>query len=158
MGRLGGSRLHSNTAIHRPLKSALANAAATAVDFAVATTLVYATLVHPAIATAVGCTVGAATSFALSRSWAFEAAKGAMLQQVVRYGAISLVTMALNAGGVALLLLIQVQFIAAWVVTRCLIFATWSYPLQRDFVFAASDVAMTSVAVPVPEPSGVSNQ
>jgi hypothetical protein len=42
---------------------------------------------------------------------------------------------ALNAGGVALLSMLDAPFLLAWVLTRATVFATWSYPAQRDFVF-----------------------
>jgi putative flippase GtrA len=102
----------------------------------VASALFHALLVHSSTATAAGCEVGALVSFALSLGWAFEAAGAAALPQLVRYSAVSLLTTSLNAGGVALLLGLRVPFPVAWAVARCVIFATWSYPLQRDFVFS----------------------
>jgi len=35
-----------------------------------------------------------------------------------------------------LLATLNAPFLLAWGVARVVIFATWSYPLQRDFVFA----------------------
>lgn len=120
----------------RSLRSALANIAATAADFAVATTLYGVIALRPSLSTAAGCAVGAVVSFTLSRRWAFEAMAGHPLPQSARYGAVSVVTMTLNAGGVALLLLLHTPFVVAWGLTRCVVFAAWSYPVQRDFVFA----------------------
>jgi hypothetical protein len=48
---------------------------------------------------------------------------------------VSAATALLNAGGVALLLALNAPFVLAWCLTRVVVFATWSYPLQRDFVF-----------------------
>jgi phosphatidylglycerophosphate synthase/putative flippase GtrA len=121
-----------------PLRSAVANTVATVVDFAVAASLVYLLEGHASLATALGCVVGAATSFLLSRVWAF-ASGGAWLRQVGRYVAVSAATAGLNAGGVALFAILGVPFVVGWAIARLVIFATWSYPLQRDFVFATDE-------------------
>jgi hypothetical protein len=42
----------------------------------------------------------------------------------------------LNAGGVALLASLNVPFMLGWALARVVVFGTWSYPAQRDFVFA----------------------
>jgi hypothetical protein len=42
----------------------------------------------------------------------------------------------LNAGGVALLSGLNVPFVVGWCIARAVVFTTWSYPAQRDFVFA----------------------
>lgn len=130
-----------------PIKSALSNGVATVVDFAVAASLVYIMEGHASLATALGCVVGAGTSFLLSRVWAFTAG-GAWAPQVSRYLAVSAATAGLNAGGVALLATLGVPFVVGWAIARCVIFATWSYPLQRDFVFAteASEHSEPAVA------------
>src|SRR5688572_33454442 len=68
-----------------------------------ATTEIYTLSLHDALPiSALGCVVGAGTSFVLSRVWAF-AAGGAWAPQVSRYLAVSAATAGLNAGGVALL-------------------------------------------------------
>lgn len=137
---------HSRTYSTAPLKSVLANVAATAGDFGAAVLLFHALSAHPTSSTAAGCVVGAFISFVLSRGWAFDASVGALLPQIVRYGVVSLLTLGLNVGGVALLLLLHMPFIAAWCVARFVVFVAWSYPLQRDFVFATADP--TSVTGP----------
>jgi phosphatidylglycerophosphate synthase/putative flippase GtrA len=130
-----------------PIKSALSNGVATLVDFVVAATLVYLMEGHASLATAAGCVVGAGTSFLLSRVWAFTSG-GAVVPQVSRYLAVSAATAGLNAGGVALLATLGLPFVVGWAIARCVIFATWSYPLQRDFVFAteASEHSEPAVA------------
>jgi phosphatidylglycerophosphate synthase/putative flippase GtrA len=128
---LGGG---GETSIARPVRAAVANGVATIVDFAIAASLVYVFERHASLATALGCVVGAVTSFVLSRVWAF-AAGGAWGPQVVRYVAVSAATAGLNAGGVALLATLGMPFVVAWAIARGVLFATWSYPLQRDFVF-----------------------
>jgi phosphatidylglycerophosphate synthase/putative flippase GtrA len=122
--------------VAKPLKSVLSNALATAVDLAVATSVLRAFETHPSSATAIGCAVGAVVSFSLSRAWAFEAG-GAVMPQLGRYVFVSASGAALNAGGVALLSMLEAPFLLAWSLTRVAVFASWSYPVQRDFVFAA---------------------
>jgi putative flippase GtrA len=113
----------------------LSNTAATVADFLTASALVYALHVFAPTATALGAIVGACVSFGLSRVWAFEAT-GAVLPQMLRYSVVSAATAALNAGGVFLLSWAHSPFVAAWLITRCVVFMAWSYPLQRHFVFA----------------------
>jgi len=119
----------------RPLKSIVANAAATGVDFALANALFFAWGVHGAAATVLGCVAGALVSFTLSRTWAFAGSGGPLLLQLDRYVLASAATAALNGGGVALLLLVNAPFVAAWLLARAVVFVGWSYPVQRDFVF-----------------------
>ena len=129
-----------------PLRVAVSNALATLTDFVVASGLVYALRVHAPVATVMGCVLGALVSFALARVWAFES-DGAWLPQLWRYAGVSLATAALNGGGVALLLGLNTPFLLAWWCTRIVVFSTWSYPLQRDFVFVATPVLRTEAAL-----------
>jgi phosphatidylglycerophosphate synthase/putative flippase GtrA len=123
---------------YQPLKSVLANAAATSVDFAVATALFYGARQHGSVAVAVGSIAGAFVSFGLSRVWAFRATAGSVARQIDRYVFASAVTAGLNAGGVALLALLSTPFVLAWALARAVVFGCWSYPVQRDFVFATT--------------------
>ena len=106
----------------------------TVADFAVASAIVYGARGYPSVATVLGCGVGALVSFVLTRLVAF-ASEGAWLPQAGRYAFVSAGTAALNGGGVALLAAVNAPFWLAWSLTRAIVFATWSYPLQRDFVF-----------------------
>ena len=126
----------SRAGFGRPLKSALSNGFATAVDAALASALYYFGNKHPAVATALGCAAGAVVSFTLSRAWAFEVKGGPVFQQIGRYAFGSVSTLALNAGGVVLMTELGLPFLTAWLFTRAVVFATWSYPVQRDFVFS----------------------
>lgn len=112
----------------------IANALATAVDFITASVVVYLALAHASVATALGSMVGALVSFTVSRVWAFEAS-GAVLPQMLRYAFVSLTTAGLNAGLVAVLVLVELPFVSSWVIARAIVFCAWSYPLQRGFVF-----------------------
>ena len=81
----------------------------------------------------------------ITRAWAFEVA-GAVWPQLGRYVFVSASGAGLNAGGVALLHLLDAPFLLAWALTRVAVFVTWSYPAQRDFVFSnARDRVASSV-------------
>lgn len=123
--------------VTRPIKSLGANALATAVDLAVASTVFRALSGHPSLATVIGCIVGGVVAFVLSRAWAFDVA-GAVWPQLGRYVFVSASGAGLNAGGVALLSLLNAPFLLAWALTRVAVFVTWSYPAQRDFVFTTA--------------------
>jgi phosphatidylglycerophosphate synthase/putative flippase GtrA len=148
LGVLGG---HAATqlgqqSLAQPARLALGSALATLVDCAVASGLAYALQVHPGIATALGCAVGAGVSFVLARGWAFEAT-GYWLPQLWRYAGVSAATAGLNSGGVVLLLSLNAPFLVAWWCTRAVVFASWSYPLQRDFVFSAASALPSEATV-----------
>jgi phosphatidylglycerophosphate synthase/putative flippase GtrA len=135
---LGGAGSGShNPGIEQPLRVAAMQVVATLADFAVASALVYGLRGVPSLATVAGCFVGAVVSFVLTRVWAFDS-HGAWLPQVGRYAFVSAGTAALNGGGVALLAAVNAPFLLAWVLTRAIVFVTWSYPLQRDFVFTSA--------------------
>jgi phosphatidylglycerophosphate synthase/putative flippase GtrA len=134
---LGGGGAGANyPGIAQPLRVAAMQVVATLADFAVASALVYSFRGVPSLATVAGCVVGAVVSFVLTRVWAFDS-HGAWLPQVSRYAFVSAGTAALNGGGVALLAAVNAPFLLAWVLTRAVVFVTWSYPLQRDFVFSS---------------------
>jgi phosphatidylglycerophosphate synthase/putative flippase GtrA len=132
LGALDKRETHQSVAV--PLKSVASNVIATALDFSVATALFVVIRSYPGSVTAAGCVAGALASFSLSRLWTFES-KGPVLPEVGRYAFVSLGTACLNAGGVALLTNVGLPFFLAWVVVRAVVFAAWSFPLQRDFVF-----------------------
>lgn len=128
--------------VAQPLRVAALQLLATMADFAVASLIVYNFRAHPSAATVAGCMVGALVSFFSTRLWAFEGQSSALLPQAGRYAFVSAGTAALNGGGVALLATLNAPFWLAWCLTRAIVFATWSYPLQRDFVFTSqNDIA-----------------
>jgi phosphatidylglycerophosphate synthase/putative flippase GtrA len=132
--------------LEQPVRVAVSNALATLADFALASSLAYGLRMYPAVATALGCIFGAIVSFLVTRVWAFESG-GAWLPQLWRYAGVSLATAALNGGGVALLLSLNAPFLLAWWFTRVVLFVGWSYPLQRDFVFAVPPVLRSEATV-----------
>jgi phosphatidylglycerophosphate synthase/putative flippase GtrA len=128
---LGGGR---GPSVGQPLRVAGMQVVATAADFLVASSMVYVLRGSPSGATVLGCMVGAVVSFVLTRIWAFDS-HAAWLPQIGRYAFVSAGTAALNGGGVAMLALLNAPFWLAWLLARAVVFVTWSYPLQRDFVF-----------------------
>jgi phosphatidylglycerophosphate synthase/putative flippase GtrA len=114
--------------------SVAAAAAATGVDFAVALSLVWAGM-GPFMATAAGCLVGGVVNFGLNRMITFRS-RAAPLPQAGRYALVSLTSLALNAGGVSVLLSHpDVAYPVAWWLVRAAVFLLWNYPLQADYVF-----------------------
>lgn len=121
----------------RPLpKFVVASVMATIADFAVVSALVEGLSASPSLATVAGCFVGGTIAFSLSRVWAFEATGESAARQAFRYVFVSGTSALLNGGGVAVLMLLPaVSYQLAWVVARAVVFATWNYPLSRDWVF-----------------------
>jgi phosphatidylglycerophosphate synthase/putative flippase GtrA len=134
------------TGFGQPLRVAGMQLVATAADFAVASSLVYGLHGNHSLATVAGCFVGAVVSFFATRVWAFDN-HAAWLPQAARYAFVSAGTAALNGGGVALLFTLNSPFWLSWVLTRAIVFATWSYPLQRDFVFTTAHGMPTEAPV-----------
>lgn len=77
-------------------RNAFAGFLATSVDLGVVFSLVQWARLHPAIATFVGCAVGAVTNFLANRFWAFESRRPTM-RMAIRYGFVSLSSAGLNA-------------------------------------------------------------
>lgn len=118
-------------------RSVVVSALATAADFATVWALVAAGRAGAPLATALGCAVGGVVAFTLSRQWAFAAESASRGRQAVRFAFVSGSSALLNAGGVAVILLLpRADYRVAWAVARAVIFATWNYPLLRDYVFA----------------------
>jgi putative flippase GtrA len=125
--------------------SVAAAATATGADFAAALWLVRAGT-GPFAATAAGCLAGALVAFALNRTLAFRS-RGAPLPQAGRYALVSLTSLALNAGGVSLLLSHPgVAYPIAWWLVRAAVFLLWNYPLLADYVFGDADLGRRHAA------------
>ncbi len=149
---LGGA---AGTRLQRLPRSVVTSVLATASDFALVWVLVRKLGVSAPLATTLGCVVGGLVAFTLSRSWVFDAQEGARLRQATRFVFVSGTSALLNGGGVALLLLLpSVDFRVAWAITRFVVFATWNYPLLRDYVFAPPlRESNPGVLVPAPQSS-----
>lgn len=149
LGGAGASRMQ------RLPRSVVTSVLATASDFAFVWVLVRELGVPAPLATTLGCVVGGLVAFTLSRSWVFDAQEGARLRQATRFVFVSGTSALLNGGGVALLLLLpSVDYRLAWAITRFVVFATWNYPLLRDYVFAPPlRDSNPGVLVPAPQSS-----
>ncbi len=111
--------------------------AATSADFCAMTLAHELFGLHPVSATVVGATLGAIINFELGRHWVFAARRGPVFWQALRYAAVSLGCVLLNASGMAVL--------ATWfgsesyLVQRAIVSLAasigWSYPAQRWLVF-----------------------
>ena len=65
--------------------------------------------------------------------------------QMSRYAVTWSMSPVLNAGGVFLLSLLPgIDYRAAWLITRALVFFGWNHPMQRDYVFAPSEEGQSS--------------
>jgi phosphatidylglycerophosphate synthase/putative flippase GtrA len=121
------------------VRNVLTAAFATVCDFALVVTLVSWLGLPAPTATLVGCVAGAAVNFGTNRVWAF-ASKMVPTVQGARYLLVSTSSAILNSGLVALLLLLPAMpYALVWLVVRGLVFATWNYPLHRDYVFGTDD-------------------
>jgi phosphatidylglycerophosphate synthase/putative flippase GtrA len=109
---------------------------ATVADFGLVNLAVALLAFTPPSATILGCVAGGAINFTINRVWTFHS-REAKLPQARRYAFVSLSSALLNAGGVAVLLLLpSVDYRVAWVLVRVAVFLAWNYPLHRDYVFA----------------------
>ncbi len=118
------------------LAATAAAAIATAVDFGLVSTLVELASVRPWLATVGGCVLGALVNFTINRGFVFRS-DDHPVPQMARYGLVSATSALLNAGGVAVLLLLDIDYRLAWVLVRAAVFVGWNLPLQRDYVYAA---------------------
>jgi phosphatidylglycerophosphate synthase/putative flippase GtrA len=136
LGALGGLAAGGLNAFRRSPRAIIVSSVATGSDYLCTQSLVSIHALSPPIATVVGCVVGGVIAFVLSRHWAFDATRGPIGSQMMRYVFVSGTTALLNAGGVALALLVPgTDYRVGWVVTRALVFLTWSFPLLNEFAF-----------------------
>ncbi len=109
--------------------------AATLVDFSTMIAVVHAGLT-PVAGTACGAAAGAITNFTLSRRWIFQAEADHAGAQAVRYFAVSLASLLLNAAGEHLLHdLLHVQYVLARAIVAVTVSVSWNFTMHRIFVF-----------------------
>ncbi|MDR0966835.1 MAG: GtrA family protein, partial [Myxococcales bacterium] len=102
----------------------------------------------PGFATALGCLMGGIINFLLNRIVTFRS-KDAPLPQIGRYFGVSVCSMLLNAGGVALMVsLPNLDYRIAWWIVRGLVFVLWNYPLHSLYVFG-DETAATEDRAPI---------
>lgn len=125
-------------AVHQPAmmaRNVVSAVVATAADFALFSALVISGGTLPWLATLVASFAGGVINFALNREWTFKVG-GDALPQATRYALVSTINALLNAGGVAVLMLLPASDAwLAWGITRAVVFLAWSFPMQRDYVF-----------------------
>jgi phosphatidylglycerophosphate synthase/putative flippase GtrA len=108
---------------------------ATLLDFLTATVLV--SLLSAPLATFCGNVVGGVVSFGINRMWTLPSPAG-RLPLVRRYAFLSLTSALLNAGGVAVLMLLPgIGFGVSWLLVHVAVFIAWNVPLREGYVFQA---------------------
>jgi phosphatidylglycerophosphate synthase/putative flippase GtrA len=111
---------------------------ATAADFGLVSVMVELAAATPWVATIIGCVLGALVNFTINRRFVFRS-QDHPAPQLARYALVSATSALLNAGGVAVLLLLDIDYRLAWVLVRGAVFVGWNLPLQRDYVYASRD-------------------
>jgi phosphatidylglycerophosphate synthase/putative flippase GtrA len=123
---------------HLVPRALVVSAVATLTDFLAVQSLLTVPLSLP-LATFAGCGFGAVVAFVLSRGWAFGSARQRMSRQLSRFAFVSGSSALLNAGGVAIMLLVPaMQPFVAWAVTRVVVFVCWNFPLLSEWAFPES--------------------
>lgn len=119
-------------------RTVVSSAAATGSDFALVAVMVSGFALWAPAATFVGCVLGGIVNFTVNRIWAF-ASDAPTGPQALRYLFVTTSSAVLNSGLVAVFLLLPgVPYVIAWWLVRGAVFATWSFPLNRDYVFLRS--------------------
>lgn len=139
LAELGGKPIVADRENRGKLAKNIASAAvATGIDFAIVVALVTLSGFSPWLATGLGCLVGAIVNFGMNRVWTFKT-DGAMVVQAGRYAFVSLTSMLLNSGGVAVLMLLPVlDYRVDWWLVRIAVYFAWNFPLHRDYVFTVA--------------------
>jgi putative flippase GtrA len=128
----------------------LSSLVATGVDYCVMILCVSVFGLSPVLGTVLGALCGAVTSFTLGRRWVFDARRGDLRAQAVRYALVSTVSLCGNAGGEWLLLRAGLHYIVARVVTSAVVGIGWNFPMHRHFVFRADGAATSTPPATTP--------
>ena len=115
-----------------------------AVDLLVVDQLVTKASFSPTLATAIGCAVGFAIAGVLTvvqSNLSHDGGTGQSTRaRLARFAFVGLSSVALNAGGVAIVRLHPgIDYHVAWAVTRLVVFVTWNYPLYRDHLMRVAE-------------------
>ena len=124
----------------------LASLVATGVDYVIMIACVSLFGLSPVVGTVIGALGGAVTSFTLGRRWVFDARRGDLRGQALRYAMVSAVSLCCNAGGEWLLVRVGLQYVVARLVTSIVVGIGWNFPMHRHFVFRAG--GSSSAATP----------
>ena len=118
------------------MKAQAASLAGTGVDFLV--TIVCVEVLHSwyLLATVLGNGAGGLANFYLGRHFVFRAARQSSRAQGVRYAAVWLGSMLLNAAGVYLFThVLRFNYLHSKTIVSLVVGLGFNYPLQRYFVF-----------------------
>ncbi len=115
----------------------LAALLATGLDYCVMIACVSLFGLSPVTGTVLGALVGAVTNFTLGRLWVFDARKGSLRGQALRYAMVSTLSLCCNAGGEWLLVRVGLQYVLARLVASLVVGVSWNFPMHRHFVFRA---------------------
>ncbi|HEX9103406.1 MAG TPA: GtrA family protein [Polyangia bacterium] len=126
----------------------LSSLVATGVDYCVMILCVSVFGLSPVLGTVLGALCGAVTSFTLGRRWVFDARKGDLRGQALRYAMVSTVSLLCNAAGEWVLVRVGLQYIVARVVASTVVGIGWNFPMHRHFVFR--DEARAPAPSPLP--------
>jgi putative flippase GtrA len=131
---------------------------ATAVDYLVMIACVSLAGWSPVTGTVVGSVAGAFVSFTLGRRWIFDAARGPLVHQALRYALVSGLSLCGNAAGEWILVRFHVQYMFARVVASLVVGVAWNFPMHRHFVFGRATSATPEIdgalhTPPAPPPS-----
>jgi putative flippase GtrA len=137
VGRASGYNHDVNRTVALLSQHQLSSLVATAVDYAVMIVCVSVLGLSPVMGTVIGALCGAVTSFTLGRRWVFDARKGDLRGQALRYAMVSTVSLCCNAGGEWLLVRIGLHYVIARVVASAVVGIGWNFPMHRHFVFRA---------------------
>lgn len=130
----------------------LSSLVATGVDYSVMIVCVSVFQLSPVVGTVLGALCGAVTSFTLGRRWVFDARKGDLRSQALRYALVSTVSLCCNAGGEWLLVRAGLQYIVARVIASTVVGVAWNFPMHRHFVFRPSAPPVAKPEPPLPSP------
>lgn len=134
---------------------------ATTVDYGVMIFCVSVIGASPVWGTIAGSIAGAFVSFTLGRRWIFDAERGHMGAQALRYALVSGASLCANAAGEWLLVHAGLHYIVARIIASLFVGLAWNFPMHRHFVFRAdwdreagvdATVDATVAAVPLRTP------
>jgi putative flippase GtrA len=110
--------------------------ASTGVDFGTMIAVVELGRMEPVPATAVGALAGAITNFVINRHFTYRAVGVAIRRQLWKYVLVAATSLVWNTAGEYLFHeVLDLQYMAARVITAAIVSNAWNYPLSRFFVF-----------------------
>ena len=117
-------------------RSTVGSILATGSEFVMLPILIHVLHVWPWLSYALVQFVATAITFAINRYWAFEAARGSVAGQTLRYalvfgGSLGLNTLLPSLGHYHL----HLQPVLAFAISQVLVYGAWNYPMNRYFVF-----------------------